>query len=144
VLVVDADAQRSSSQWCSRMEPSIATQVLQSPDDLLDQLTDLVATVHYLVVDGPAGLSESTSAILMRVDLAVVPIQSSGIDVQSVAHAVRLIKQPQSVRQCPPQALIFLSRAGKETKLKTEAMELLGKLAPTIKPCLNRLFTKNK
>src|SRR4028119_164278 len=75
---------------------------------------------------------------------AVVPIQPSGIDVQSAAHAVRLIKQPQSVRQCPPQALIFLSRAPKETKLKTEAMELLGKLAPTIKSCLNRLFTKNK
>ena len=125
MLVVDADAQRSSSQWCSRMEPSIATQVLQSPDDLLDQLTDLVATVHYLVVDDPAGLSKSTSAILMRVDLAVVPIQLSGIDVQSAAHAVRLIKQPQSVRQCPPQALIFLSGAVKGTKLKTEAMELL-------------------
>ena len=68
MLVVDADAQRSSSQWCSRMEPSITTQVLQSPDDLLDQLTDLVATAHYLVVDGPAGLSESTRAILMRAD----------------------------------------------------------------------------
>ena len=31
---------------------------------VLDQLIDLAATVHYLVVDGPAGLSESTSAIL--------------------------------------------------------------------------------
>jgi len=40
----------------------------QSPDNLLDQLTDLVVTVHYLVVDGPAGLSESTRAILMRAD----------------------------------------------------------------------------
>jgi chromosome partitioning protein len=50
VLIVDADAQRSSSQWCSRMEPSIATQYCQSPDDLLDQLTDLAATVDYLVV----------------------------------------------------------------------------------------------
>ena len=68
VLIVDADAQRSSSQWCSRMEPSIPTQVLQSPDDLLDQLTDLVATVDCLVVDGPAGLSEATRAILMRAD----------------------------------------------------------------------------
>jgi chromosome partitioning protein len=50
------------------MEPSIVTQVLQSPDDLKDQLTDLAATVDYLVVDGPAGLSESTRAILMRAD----------------------------------------------------------------------------
>jgi hypothetical protein len=68
VLIVDADAQRSSSQWYSRMEPSIPTQVLQSPDELKDQLTDLAATVDYLVVDGPAGLSEATTAILMRAD----------------------------------------------------------------------------
>jgi hypothetical protein len=39
---------------------------------------------------------------------------------------------------------MFLSRAVKGTKLKTEAMELLGKLAPTIKPCSNQSFTKNK
>lgn len=131
--MVDADVQRSSSQWCSKMEPRIATHVLQSPDDLLDQLTDLAATVDYLVVDGPAGLSEATRAILMRADLAVVPVQPSGIDVQSAADAVRLIKQAQSVRQGPPKAVMFLSRAVKGTKLKTEAMELLGTLAPTIK-----------
>ena len=133
VLIVDADAQRSSSQWCSRMEPTIETQVLQSPDDLLDQLTELAANVDYLVVDGPAGLSEATRAILMRADLAVVPVQPSGIDIQSAADAVRLIKQAQSVRKGPPQAVMFLSRAVKGTKLKTEAMELLGKLTPTIK-----------
>jgi hypothetical protein len=37
------------------------------------------------------------------------------------------------VRQQPKRAL-FACRAVKGTKLKTEAMELLGKLAPTIKP----------
>jgi len=133
VLVVDADAQRSSSQWCTRMELPIPCQVIQSPDDLLEQLTDLATGVDFVVVDGPAGLSESTRAILMRADLAVVPVQPSGIDVQSAAEAVRLIKQAQSVRNGPPLAVMFLSRAVKGTKLKTEAMQLLGKLAPTIK-----------
>ncbi len=38
-----------------------------------------------------------------------------------------------SVRQGPPQAVMFLSRAVKGTKLKTEVIELLGKLTPTIK-----------
>jgi len=132
VLVVDADAQRSSSQWCTRMEPPIPCQVIQSPDDLLEQLSDLAVGVDFVVVDGPAGLSESTRAILMRADLAVVPVQPSGIDVQSAADAVRLIKQAQSVRNGPPQAVMFLSRAVKGTKLKTEAMQLLGKLAPTM------------
>jgi hypothetical protein len=64
-------------------------------------------------------------------------IHSSGID-ESAADAVKIIKQAQSVRQGSPQAVMFLSRAVKGTKLKTEAMDLLGKLAPTIKPCSNR------
>jgi chromosome partitioning protein len=128
VLIVDADAQRSSSQWCSKMDSPIPCQVIQSPDDLLEQLGELAAAVDYVVVDGPAGLSEATRAILMRADLAVVPVQPSGIDIQSAADVVRLIKQAQSVRQGPPQAVMFLSRAVKGTKLKTEAMELLGKL----------------
>jgi chromosome partitioning protein len=57
---------------------------------------------------------------------------------------VKIIKQAQSVRQSPPIAVMFLSRAVKGTKLKTEAMELWGKLAATIKPCSNQSFTKNK
>ena len=133
VMLVDADAQRSSSQWCSRMEPVIATQVLQSPDDILEQLTDLAAGVDILVVDGPAGLSEATRAILMRADLAVVPVQPSGIDVQSAADAVRLIKQAQLVREGKPPAVMFLSRAVKGTKLKDEALQLLGKFSPQFK-----------
>ncbi len=132
-MLVDADAQRSSSQWCSRMEPAIATQVLQSPDDILEQLTDLAAGVDILVVDGPAGLSEATRAILMRADLAVVPVQPSGIDVQSAADAVRLIKQAQLVREGKPPAVMFLSRAVKGTKLKDEALQLLGKFSPQFK-----------
>ncbi|HSF74692.1 MAG TPA: hypothetical protein VLA84_12925 [Microcoleus sp.] len=59
-------------------------------------------------------------------------MQPSGIDVQSAADALRLIKQAMEVRLGPPQAVMFLSRAVKGIKLKTEAMELLGKLTPTI------------
>ncbi|MEG4087963.1 hypothetical protein [Microcoleus sp. Pol12B4] len=47
--------------------------------------------------------------------------------------SINLIKQVQLVRQEPTKALMFLGRAVKGTKLKTEAMELLGKLARTIK-----------
>jgi chromosome partitioning protein len=61
-------------------------------------------------------------------------MEPGGIDVQSAADAVRLIKQAMEVRQGPAKAVMFLSRAVKGTKLKTEAMELLGKLTPTIKP----------
>jgi chromosome partitioning protein len=115
------------------MEPAITTQVLQSPDDLLEQLGELAAAVDFLVVDGPAGLSEATRAILMKADLAVVPVQPSGIDVQSAADALRLVKQAQLVREGKPPAVMFLSRAVKGTKLKDEALKLLGNFSPQFK-----------
>ncbi|MEG4350157.1 hypothetical protein QUA74_10495 [Microcoleus sp. LAD1_D3] len=47
-----------------------------------------------------------------------------------------------SARQGPPQAVMFLSRAVKRTKLKAEAMELLGKLARTIKVINSVVYQK--
>jgi len=137
--VVDADAQRSSSIWLDAMEPKIPFQVIQSPDDLLEKLPGLGAECEYLVVDGPAGLSESTRAILFRTDLAVVPSQPTGVDLRSASDAIRLIRQAQSVRSGPPVAAVFISRAVKGTKLKDEAIALLSKTGvPILKTVIHQ------
>lgn len=129
VHLLDADAQRSSSIWLNSIENnSIPTTVLQSSDDLLEQIPELAAECNYLVVDGPAGLSEASRAILFRTDLAIVPCQPTGLDLQSASDAVRLIKQAQSVRGGAPQAAIFISRAVKGTKLLGEVIALLSKI----------------
>ena len=57
VLLVDADAQCSSSKWLSRLAQEIPYQVLQAPDELLDELPKLVESYQWVVVDGPAALS---------------------------------------------------------------------------------------
>lgn len=127
VLLVDADAQQSSSQWLKGMELQIPCKVVQTPDDLLEQIPELALGCDQLIVDGPASLAEATRAILLRTDLAVVPVQPTGVDLRSASDAVRLIKQAQSVRGGPPSAAVFLSRAVKGTKLKDEAYALLSK-----------------
>jgi chromosome partitioning protein len=127
VLLVDADAQQSSSAWLSGMDQKVHYKVVQTPDDLLDQIPDLAGDYEQIIVDGPASLAESTRAILFRVDLAVVPVQPTGVDLRSASDAVRLIKQAQSVRGGQPKAAVFLSRAVKGTKLKEEAIALLSK-----------------
>lgn len=127
VRLVDADAQQSSSQWLSGMELSIPYKVVQTPDDLLEQIPELALECDWLLVDGPASLAEATRAILFRADLAVIPVQPTGVDLRSASDAVRLIKQAQSVRGGSPTAAVFLSRAVKGTKLKDEALALLGK-----------------
>jgi chromosome partitioning protein len=141
VLLVDADAQRSSSFWLESMDDPIRSAVVQSPDELLEQIPELNAECDYLVVDGPAGLAEPTRAILFRADLAVIPCKPTGLDSHSAFEAVRLIRQAQSVRQGPPKAALFLSQAVKGTKLKDEAISLLSKtkeVAPLLKTTIHQ------
>lgn len=140
VLLIDADAQKSSSQWVEGMENPIPCQVIQSPDDLLEQIPELVKDYDYLIVDGPASLAEETRAILFRTDLAVIPVQPTGVDLRSASDAMRLLKQAQSVRGGFPKGLVFLSRAVKNTKLKEEAIALLSQIpdAKFLKPIIHQ------
>jgi chromosome partitioning protein len=109
------------------MESAIPYKVVQTPDDLLEQIPELAEQYDLLIVDGPASLAEATRAILFRADLAIVPVQPTGVDLRSASDAVRVIRQAQSVRGGPPAAAVFLSRAVKGTKLKDEALTLLSK-----------------
>lgn len=136
---MDADAQRSSSIWLDSLEAPIPSTVIQNSDDLLEKIPDLANQCDHLIVDGPAGLSESTRAILFRTDLAVVPCQPTGVDLRSASDAVRLIRQAQSVRNGPPQAAVFLSRAVKGTRLLDEARALLSKTeVPILKTVIHQ------
>lgn len=54
VLLVDADSQRSSSQWVEGMEGvTIPCEVIQTPDDLLEKIPNLTG-YDYVIIDGPA------------------------------------------------------------------------------------------
>jgi len=128
VAVIDADAQKSSSIWIEGLEDNdIPLHVISTPDELLEQIPDIAVDADYCIVDGPAGISESTRAILFRADLAIIPCQPTGVDLRSAADAIKLVRQAQSVRNGPPDARVFLSRAVKGTRLKDEAIALLEK-----------------
>ncbi|KPQ31518.1 MAG: chromosome partitioning protein [Phormidesmis priestleyi Ana] len=128
VCLVDSDAQLSSSIWIKSLsDTAVDVSILQSADEVIDQLPDINDKYDYIVVDGPAGLSEVTRAILFRADVSVIPCQPTGVDLRSAADAVKLVRQAQSVRNGPPAAALFLSRAVKGTKLKDEAITLLSK-----------------
>jgi chromosome partitioning protein len=81
VIVVDADAQQSSSNWLKDL--NLPCQVTSDPEDLLDSLPQLAIEFDTVIVDGPAGLSEVTKSILYASDLALVPCKPSGLDTHS-------------------------------------------------------------
>lgn len=139
VLLVDADAQRSSSKWLERMDIGIPVKVMATANEILDGLPDLNKQFDYIILDGPAGLAETTRAVLLRCDLAICPVQPSELDLSSAEDAAYLIKQAQSVRGGLPRAALFLSRAVKGTRLKGEAIAVLEKSGiPTLKTVIHQ------
>lgn len=125
ILFVDADGQRTSSIWLESLENEIPFRVLQNPDELLDQLPKLAKEYEWVLVDGPATLSETTRALLLWADLALIPCQPAGVDLASASDTVRLVRQAQAIRGGLPKAVLFLNKAIKGTKLKDEAFAVL-------------------
>jgi len=132
VCLLDGDAQQSSSKWLARIGSSIHCEhppaAKVKGTDLIDRIYELEEQFDTVIVDGPGSHSETTRAILLACDLAVLPIQPTGLDLDAASETIRLIRQAQRIRQTGPRALAFLSRATRNTRLLAESKELLGGL----------------
>ena len=128
VALIDADAQGSSSLWLDSLQDKIPYEIAQTPEALAKIIPELADRYSHVVVDGPAGLSEATQAIIFQADLAVIPCQPTGVDLRSAADAIQLINNAQAMREGAPDAIVFLSRAVKGTRLKDEAVVQLAQL----------------
>jgi chromosome partitioning protein len=124
VMVIDSDGQMSSSQWLNKLNmPSV---VINDPDDLFDQIGELAKEYDSIVVDSPSVLGEPAKSVLLSVDLVIVPVQPSNLDLLSAKDIVRLVNQAQKIRNGEPKAAMFLSRASRGTILLREAKEALS------------------
>ena len=130
VHLVDLDPQGTSSWWVEASDSIDVpfTFLAADSDVILERLPALADGVDYVVVDGPAGLSDATRAVLLLADLALVPVQPSGADVRSAVDAVRLVHQARRIRGGAPVAKVCISRATKGTKLLAEARAVLSQL----------------
>lgn len=124
VLVVDADAQQSSTTWLEDL--NLQGEIINDPDDLFERLPELKKEYDFVVVDGPASMSETTRVILTRADMAIVPCRPAGLDMHSSNRVIRLIRQARDLRGGMPRAALFLNQAKKGTVLLREAQVALS------------------
>ena len=125
-LLIDADSQGSSKAWIERLETlRILCVSLTTPDEVLDQLKALASEYDRVIVDAPAGDSETTRSVLLLCELAIMPVQASGLDLNATGRTLRAISQIQAVRDGKPQSCCYLSRVRTGGVLAREARELL-------------------
>ena len=128
IALVDADVQGSSSEWLHEAAPEIGVFRLQTPDEILDQVPRLGVQFDMLVIDGPAGLSEVTRAILLVANLALLPCGPSVLDLRAVHEAIRVVRQAQRIRGGPPQVMLVPNKLQIQYRLTQELLETIQSL----------------
>jgi chromosome partitioning protein len=117
VTLADCDTQHSSSQWLKEAMPDVKTVQLADPDEILDRLPALGQQTQFVVADGPGSNTETSRALLLRGDLALVPCKASMLEVRALAQATNVLRQAQDIRGGQPRAIIVLSMVGKTYRL---------------------------
>ena len=126
--LVDADAQGASSLWLQEAEPGIPISRLQTPDEILEQVPRLGREFEVLIIDGPAGLSEVTRAVLLVANLALLPCGPSVLDLRALHEAIRVVGQAQRIRGGPPLAVLVPNKLQVQYRLTQELLTAVASL----------------
>src|SRR5271157_6029901 len=117
VTLADCDTQQSSSAWASEAIPQVKVVRLNDPDAVYEQLPDLGKETDYVVADGPGSNTETSRALLLCADLALIPCKASMLEVRALSEATKVLRHAQQARRGAPDATIVLSMVGKHYRL---------------------------
>ena len=129
VILADCDTQHSSSEWIAEAVPGVRSVRLDNPDKILDALPALAQEADYVIADGPGSNTETSRALLLRADFAIVPCKASMLEVRALAQATSVLRQAQDIRQNKPEAVIVLSMVGKHYRLTQDMKEAAAALS---------------
>jgi chromosome partitioning protein len=128
VTLADCDTQQSSSEWIREALPGVKAVRLDSPDIILNDLPSLNQESDYVVADGPGSQTETSRALLLRADLAIVPCKASMLEVRALAKATEVLRQAQDIRGGVPTAIIVLSMIGMHYRLTQDMKDAASAL----------------
>lgn len=117
VTLADCDTQQSSSEWIHEAIPEVKTVRLNNPNEILNELPALGLEADFVIADGPGSNTETSRALLLRADFAIVPCKASMLEIRALAKATEVLRQAQSIRDGEPKAVIVLSMVGKNYRL---------------------------
>ena len=128
VILADCDTQQSSSEWIKEACPGVRTVRLDNPDHILNELPNLAQEADYVIADGPGSQTETSRALLLRADFAIVPCKASMLEVRALAKATDVLRQAQDIRKGVPKAIIILSMVGIKYRLTQDMREAAAAL----------------
>ena len=128
VILVDCDSQQSCSEWLREAVPDMPIIRMADADTILDELPVVAKEADYIIADGPGSQTETSRALLMWADLAIVPCKASMFEARALDKNTVFIRQAQMIRKGLPEAVAVLSMVGKEYRLTKDMREAAASL----------------
>ena len=132
VVLADCDSQCSASEWIREAAPEIDIIRLETSDQILDELPALRSQVEYIVADGPGSQTETSRALLMWADLAIIPCKASMFEAKALAKNTAFVRQAQAIRDGKPKAVAVLSMVGRDYRLTRDMGEAAKSLSLSV------------
>jgi len=114
VALIDADPQKTASEWASRGDNTPPT--FEATSDLDENLPALDGSFDIVIVDGAPRMTELATSAVKAADLVLIPVQPSGADLWAAEDILEIIEARQEVSGSP-QAAFVVSRAVARTNL---------------------------
>src|SRR5450755_4224587 len=117
VVFIDADPQQSASTWIRELALPMELETIPDAEEIIRRVAHFAADADDIVIDGPAGLSETTRAIMLRADTVFLPCGPSILDLRAASKAVQLLHQAQKARKGLPTGALIPNKLQKRGRL---------------------------
>lgn len=138
-VLLDADVQESSFQWCRLSEGKSAIDVFEASENLPDQINTCRDDYHHVVIDCPPSIhSEQTQQALLNSDLVLIPVLPSPLDMWA---SVKIEEELDKIKgqNNKLKAMMVINQLEPRTKLSHAIRDAMAELViPTAKTAIRR------
>jgi len=130
VVFIDADPQQSASTWILELGMPIQLETIPDAEEIIHRVARFATDADDIVIDGPAGLSETTRAIMLRADKVFLPCGPSILDFRAASKAVQLLHEAQEKRAKKgfPKGVLIPNKLQKRGRLSREMLLAVERL----------------
>jgi len=141
VALLDVDKQHLSSRWVRLVEPDVTVRTANNPKQIQRELVALEAEHDFVIGDGPGGTEPVSVALLLKADLALLPIMAAPLDLWSVATTAReLVEEIQKVRKQGLVLRLIINGVDNRTTISKQIKDATAAIGlPTAKAEVRRL-----
>jgi len=144
VLLVDADAQGTASEWAAdgALPYPVEAMPLEAGGDRrswVGGVQSLAASVDLVLVDLPPHIGDTMAAALVAAALVIIPVTPSGADLRATTKAVELLRRAREARGGgAPAALMVPSKVDRRTAAGREIEAVLHDYGERVGPAITQ------